>query len=107
MQTRMTSYRGIVGTTYKMLCNDSGNTAHTRMATGEKGPATRLEPGTYTLSRSVSHEPLGPTANPSSPIALCTGSRCAAIQRSLRAYTLRLVLCDVVVVGSVGDQRVA
>ena len=41
-------------------------------ATGEKGPATELEPRTYTLSRRFSHELLVPVANPSSPIALCT-----------------------------------
>ena len=70
-----------------------------RMATGKKGPATRLELGTYTLLWSFSHEPSVPDANPSSPIAFCTGRRCAAIQRLLRTYALRLVLF-VVVVGS-------
>ena len=68
-----------------------------RMATEEKGPMTGLKPGIYTLSWSFSHEPLVPAENSSSPITFCTGCRCAAIQRLLRAYTLRLVLCDVVV----------
>ena len=77
------------------------------MVTGKNGPATVLEPGTYTLSWSFSHEPSVPVMNPSSPIALCTGHRCAAIQHPLRTYALRLVLCDVVVVGSPGNQRVA
>ena len=74
-----------------------------RMATGEKGPVTGLKPETYTLSRSFSHEPLVPVANPSSPIAFCTGRRSAAIQRPLKIYASRLVLCDVVVVGSAGE----
>ena len=41
-----------------------------RKVTGEKGPATKLEPGTYTLLRSFSHELSVPVTNPSSPIAL-------------------------------------
>ena len=41
------------------------------MATGEKGPATGIEPGTYTLSQSFSHELPVPATKPSSPIALC------------------------------------
>ena len=35
-----------------------------RVATGNKGPVTGLEPGAYTLSRSFSHEPSGPAAKP-------------------------------------------
>ena len=87
-------------------CNDSWNPLPRRMARGEEGPVTGLEPGTYTLSQSFIHELSVPAANPSSPIALCTSRRCAAIQRPLRIYTSRLVLCDVVVVGSAGDQCV-
>ena len=37
-----------------------------RKVTGEKGPAIELEPGTYTLSQSFSHELSVPVANPSS-----------------------------------------
>ena len=77
------------------------------MATREKGPVTGPEPGTYTLSRNFSHEPLVSAANPLSPITFCTGHRCATIQHPLRTYASRLVLCDVVVVGSAGDQHVA
>ena len=53
---------------------DSGNTAQKN---GDKGKRTsdRLEPGTYTLSRSFSHKPLVPVANPTSPIAFCTWDR--------------------------------
>ena len=36
-----------------------------RKAIGEKGPATELEPGTYTLSWNFSHELLVPVTNPS------------------------------------------
>ena len=54
-----------------------------RKATGEKGPATELEPGTYTLLQSFSHELSIPATNPSFLIALCTGRRCAAIHRPL------------------------
>ena len=43
--------------------------------TREKGPATELEPGIYTLLWSFSHKLLVPVTNPSSPIALCTGFR--------------------------------
>ena len=64
-----------------------------RKAAGEKGPATELEPGTYTLSWNFSHEVSVPAANPLSPIALCTGGRCVAIQRPLRTHASRLVLC--------------
>ena len=49
---------------------------------------TELEPGTYTLSRSFSHELLAPAMNPSSPIALCTSCRCAAIERPLEDLRL-------------------
>ena len=70
------------------------------MVTGEKGPVTGLEPWTYTLSQSFSHELPVPAANPSSLIVLCTSPRCAAIQPPLTTYTSRLILCDVVVVGS-------
>ena len=51
-----------------------------RKVTGEKGTATELKPVTYTLSRSFGHELSLPVANPPSPIALCTGHRCATIQ---------------------------
>ena len=34
-----------------------------RKATGEKGPATELEPGTYILSQNFSHELLVPATN--------------------------------------------
>ena len=48
------------------------------MATGERGPATGLEPGTYTLSRSFSHEPsipvASPVAGPFSPVAILLSS---------------------------------
>ena len=42
---------------YWQLCivKTSLQTLLRRKATGEKGPATELEPGTYTLSRSFSH----------------------------------------------------
>ena len=73
-----------------------------RMVTGEKEPATRLETRTYTLSRSFSHEPLVPAANPLSPIALHTGRRCATIQQLHRTYASRLILFDVLV-GTKGD----
>ena len=36
--------------------NDSWDPLLRKMTTGEKGPATEIEPGTYTLSRSFSHE---------------------------------------------------
>ena len=50
---------------------------------------------------------IGPSCESFVPLALCTGCICAAIQRPLRTYALRLVLYDVVVFGSAGDQRVA
>ena len=67
-----------------ILVKTSLQTLLKRKATGEKGPATELEPGTYTLSRSFSHTSHQsqpqilrlPAANPSSPIALCTGREC-------------------------------
>ena len=34
-----------------------------RKTTGEKGPATELEPGTYILSQNFSHELLVPATN--------------------------------------------
>ena len=78
------------------------------MATAEeKEPMTGPEPGTYTLLRSFCHELLVPAANLLSLIALCSSRMCAAFQRPLRTNAWRLVLSDVVVVGSVGDQRVA
>ena len=41
------------------------------------------------------HEPSVPAANPSSPIALCTGRRCAAIQRPLEDLRLEAgTVCD-------------
>ena len=78
-----------------------------RKATGEKGPATELEPGTYTLSRSFSHELSASAVNPSSTIALCSGCRCATRQRPFRTYASRLAPSHVMVVGSEGDYRVA
>ena len=60
---------------------------------------TKLEPGTYTLSHSFSHELLVPVTNPSSPIALCTGCRCATIQRPLEDLRLEAGTC-VMVMGS-------
>ena len=66
-----------------------------RKATGGKGPATELEPGTYTLLQSFSHELSVPVAIPSSTIALCTGHRCAAIQRPLEDLRLKAgTVCD-------------
>ena len=63
--------------------------------TGEKGPVTKLKPGTYTLPRSFSHELSVPVANPSTLIALCTGHRCAAIQRRLEDLRLEAgTVCD-------------
>ena len=56
--------------------------------TGEKGPATELKPGTCTISQSFSHKLSVPVANPSFPITLCTGRRCAAIQRPLEDLCL-------------------
>ena len=67
-----------------------------RRATGEEGPATELQPGIYTLSLSFSHELSVPGTNPSTPIALCTGRRCAAIQRPLedgRSYNCEKMVC--------------
>ena len=66
-------------------------------ATGKKGPATALELGTYALSRSFSHASHGDrprSFRPPSP--LCTGHRCAAIQRRLRPAPRGwyCVLCD-------------
>ena len=89
-----------------MLRNDSGNTAQKNGNRG-KGPATGPKPGTYILLQSFSHEQSIPVANLLSTIALCTGRRCATIQRLLRTYASRLVLSDVVVVGSAGNQHVA
>ena len=45
-----------------------------RKATGEKGPATELKPGTYvhSFAELQPHELSVPVANPLSPIALCT-----------------------------------
>ena len=45
-----------------------------RKATGEKGPATELEPGTYVHSYAElqPHKLSVPVTDPSSPIALCT-----------------------------------
>ena len=37
----------------------------------------------YSFAELQPHEPSVPAANSSSPIALCTGRRCAAIQRPL------------------------
>ena len=63
--------------------------------TEEKGPVTELKPGTYTLSRSFSHELSVPVANPSSPIALCTSCRSVAIQRLLEDLRLEAgTVCD-------------
>ena len=69
MQTRLTSYRGTVGTTYEMLCNDSGNTAEKN---GNRGKRTSDRARTQNLHTftGVSHEPSVPAVNPSSPIAL-------------------------------------
>ena len=91
----------------RRCCNDSWNPLLRSMATEEKGPAKGLEPGTYTLLRSFSHKLPVPAASPSSPIAFCTGRRCAAIQRPLRTYTSRLVLCDAPVQRAMGDEGFA
>ena len=66
-----------------------------RKATKKANQRPSSNPGPPTLSRSFSHGLSVPVTNPSSPIALCTGRRCAAILRVLE--DLRLVagtVCD-------------
>ena len=53
----------------KDIVKTSLQTLLKRKATGEKGPATELEPGTYTFSRSFSH-----TSHRSQPQILCLPS---------------------------------
>ena len=65
---------------YKLAKMVEKSTAQKDRVTGEKGPATELELGTYTLSQSFSHKLLVPVEilRPQSPF--CTHYRCAAIQ---------------------------
>ena len=73
-----------------------GNAAQ-RKATEERGPVTEPEPRTYTLSRAISpsRESLAP-----SPYVLVIGV--PLYRDRLKIYASRLVLCQVMVVGSAG-----
>ena len=58
----------------------------------EKGPATALELGTYSLSRSFSHASHG-DRDPPFPIALMYRSQVCRYSATLKTCTSRLVLC--------------
>ena len=80
-----------------MVVEISLQTLLKRKATGEIGPATELKHRTYVHSfeELQPHELSVPAANPSSPITLCTGRRCAAIERPLEDLHLEAcTVCD-------------
>ena len=59
-----------------------------KMATGEKGPATELKPGTYTLSQGFRHEQLPPvTLSPLSPVTFLLSSDSTEIITALHLLT--------------------
>ena len=74
-----------------------------RKATGEKGPAIALEPGTYihSFTELQPHEPLIPAANLPLPYVPVVGVPLSSDH--LKTHASRLVLCQVMVVGSAGD----
>ena len=74
-----------------LIVKTSLQTLLKRKATGEKGPATELEPGTYTLSRILRFP---------SPYVPVLGV--PLYSNRLKTYASRLVQC-VMVKGSAGD----
>ena len=72
-----------------------------KKVTGEKVPVIKLKLGTYVRSIAEFHlcELSILATNASSPLALCTGHRCAAIQQPLRTHASRLALFSVMVAG--------
>ena len=74
-----------------------GNAAQ-RKATGEKGPVTEPEPRTYTLSRAI-----GPSRESLAPLPYVLVVGVPLYSDHLKIYDSRLVLCQVMVVGSAGD----
>ena len=96
-------YIGTVATKQIVLATDFfGITAQEE---GDRRKKTSDQAQTLDLNSFTELQPqaISPSCNPSSPIALCTGRKCAAIQRPLRTDASRLVLWDVMVVGSADD----